>query len=318
MHKSTDEGSAQSAFFFALPSDFRTWPAVEQIGWLNELYQNHPVHPSPPVRTDEGFRRTAEWRLSEMPPRLRLRDSSLLEIGCGTGHFAEVVAPRVRRYVGVDIASHDHWDKVASRNKNVSFHNVDLTNRCEFCDQSFDVAVSWVVWEHLQHPKSMLRVARRLLRPGGHLIFKANVFTSAIASHLYRDIYFPWPHLLFRDCELVDFVRQKWISDGKTSAQKRCEEDFPTPCLYVNRLTLANYLQYFELQRWHVLSLRKIGRDLDEVFYRAFESELGRYPRSDLCLDFFTAILRKPRRERAYRMIESLFRLTKRLTARFI
>lgn len=268
-------------------------PYLTKIRELNERYHNRPVNKVTAERTEDGFRRRAESRLALIPSHLSLTGKRVLEIGCGSGHFGDVAAPLVKAYVGVDIEAHENWSTVAASRPNAEFWQGDLTATMPFESGSFDMIVSWVVWEHLEHPRSMLAVAQSLLRPGGYLIFKANVFTSAIGSHLYRDIYFPWPHLIFPEDALREFVREKWRLEGATSAEQRGEEPYPEPCLYVNCLSFAHYLWFFREQRWRLKRLRKQFRKIDEEFYQEFRHVLGRYPRHDLSLDFFTAVLRK-------------------------
>lgn len=276
---------------------------VDLLKMLNEEYACRPVHPNPPLRTDEAYATVAKGRLRHFPAWVSISGKRVLEIGCGSGHFGEVVAREASSYVGVDIESHSKWAELAGRYSNCEFHVIDLSQTAAFEPGSFDLIVSWVVWEHLRRPYAMLDAAQRLLRPGQYMILRANVHTSAIASHVYRDIYFPWPHLLFPENVLRDFLRMQNELRGRTSAAMRSEEAMPEPCLYVNRLVLANYLDYFRRTRWKVCRLSREERDLDREFLLRFEYVLGRYAEEDLALDFFTAVLQSPVRSSLGRRI---------------
>jgi len=80
-----------------------------------------------------------------------------------------------------------------------------------------------------------LEAGRDLLT--GDAIFhpRANFYRSAVASHLYRDVYFPWAHLLFTDSVFEEFHRH--IGQG---AQRP---------FWANKLTYAEYHRYFDLLR---------------------------------------------------------------------
>ena len=58
------------------------------------------------------------------------------------------------------------------------------------------------VWEHMEHPYAA--AVKDLLRPGGDSLNKRQLVPWA-SSHRYRDVFFPWPHLLFDDDVFVEF-----------------------------------------------------------------------------------------------------------------
>jgi hypothetical protein len=126
----------------------------------------------------------------------------------------------------------------------------------------------------------MLERTYRVLKPGGLAYIKANLYAGPKASHRYRDIYFPWPHLLFSD----DVIRDWDVKHGRE----------PRGSSWVNRLSWEQY------ERCIVdigFELREVKFDIatwDEGFYRRFEDMLGRYRRIDLSRDFFTVVLEKP------------------------
>ena len=108
---------------------------------------------------------------------------------------------------------------------------------------------------------------------------KANLHRGPQASHLYRDIPFPFPHLLFSD----EVISEALAKRGKSVPG----------VAWVNRLTWAHYEQYFREVGFRIRALRFRETPLDEEFYLRFEDILGRYPRWELTKDFFEVVLEK-------------------------
>ena len=90
---------------------------------------------------------------------------------------------------------------------------------------------------------------------------------------------FPFPHLLFTDDVFREFFRRRGLPEQGAS--------------WVNRLTWAEYENHFRRLGFRIRALQFTETDLDESFYRRFESVLGRYPRWDLTRDFFQVVLEK-------------------------
>jgi len=88
----------------------------------------------------------------------------LLDIGCGSQPYRNVLARNVPRYVGFDLPP-DRWSGRTNR--------ADVWGRAErlpFAEGSFDTVVSFQVLEHLREPWTVVAEAARVLRPGGCLI----------------------------------------------------------------------------------------------------------------------------------------------------
>ena len=87
----------------------------------------------------------------------------LLDIGCGTKPYAQLIKPYVTEHVGVDHESTFH-----------SKENVDLFGTAYVIpepDASFDSALCTAVLEHLEEPEQALRECYRVLKPGGVAIY---------------------------------------------------------------------------------------------------------------------------------------------------
>jgi ubiquinone/menaquinone biosynthesis C-methylase UbiE len=96
-------------------------------------------------------------------------DTSLLDLGCGTGVTAAVVAGR---YSGVDI-NPSYIDTAQRRYPHARFFAMDCS-RLGFPDASFDLATTIATTHHLTDAEleSMTLEALRVIRPGGafHII----------------------------------------------------------------------------------------------------------------------------------------------------
>jgi len=86
----------------------------------------------------------------------------VLDLGCGTGHSYELLAPR--ETVGVDL------DPAALSGQDRETHVADM-RRLPFTPQAFDAVVSIQSIEHVPDPEQVLAEVSRVLRPDGRAIF---------------------------------------------------------------------------------------------------------------------------------------------------
>jgi SAM-dependent methyltransferase len=100
----------------------------------------------------------------------RLRSEDVLEIGVGFGSHAQLLAPRARSYVGIDLTT----DAVGATKRRFALANVSGTilqmdaEMMDFPDASFDFIWSWGVIHHSADTGRILKEMHRVLRPGGH------------------------------------------------------------------------------------------------------------------------------------------------------
>ncbi len=129
-------------------------PISAQDFWLDHLGQAH---------------RFNDWVFSQFRDRL---GHDVLEIGCGTGNFTQLIAAAGHRVTGCDIDD-AYVAQAAQRLRPYPEARVmrkDAT-QAEF-GQSFDSVVLLDVLEHIEDDVGMLRRLRGALRPGGTLILK--------------------------------------------------------------------------------------------------------------------------------------------------
>jgi len=113
-------------------------------------------------------RRRAVTLVNELPGR------NVLEVGVGTGLALPHYLPS-KRITGIDLSA----EMLAQARKRVV--DRDLTNvvalremdaeATDFPDASFDIAVAMFVASVVPHPRALLEEMRRVVRPGGNLLF---------------------------------------------------------------------------------------------------------------------------------------------------
>jgi SAM-dependent methyltransferase len=251
---------------------------------LNAEYELKRVHRSPPPMDDAAERLKRKQKnvariAKQLSPYLDLRGKTVLDFGCGMGDLDLALArDHDCTVTGVDIKEHRSWAEL--QHPRVQRLVVDLShpgNADRFARQ-FDAIISISVLEHVKHPYRALEALRTVLVPRGVAWLKANLYRGPLASHRYREVYFPWPHLLFTD----EVFREFYQSLGRKPARPS----------WVNKLTHLHYRDYFERIGFEVLSEKFSTRPIDEAFYARFEDVLGRYPRSDLERDFIDVVIR--------------------------
>ena len=252
---------------------------AELLDQLNAEYTHRPLVPDPPSYTPQALAAAAHRRARWVHDMVGLAGRRTLEIGCGNGFEVWSLAHNLGCDAhGVDVAHYEPWDQLAG--PGVHFECADLAVRSPYPPASFDRIVSFTVWEHVTHPHRMLQAAFDLLRPGGMAWIRANLYAGPQASHRYRDIHFPWPHLLFSD----EVVRDWDVANGRA----------PIGLTWVNRLSWLHYEYYVREIGFELVHRNFTTAPFDENFYRRFEDVLGRYPRTDLSRDYLLMVLRKP------------------------
>lgn len=244
---------------------------------LNAEYRDRPLVASPRRTTPVSLDRQAKRRAENLDRRLGLRGKRVLEIGCGRGQLSAVLAQDYDcEVVGVDIVEYESWAELAS-SPGVTLLVHDVTSESNESLGKFDRILSLAVFEHVRRPYEGLDAIAELLGPDGRAYVSANLYRGPKASHRYREVYFPFPHLLFDDDVFAQFY-----------APTRHRHTGPA---WVNKLTAA---QYRERVRSIGLAIEQEWTDrtpLDREFYERFSDKLARYPIEDLETDFIHLVL---------------------------
>ena len=231
-----------------------------------------------PQRYDEeGRRKRAEKYVQELSTLLDLRGKRVLEIGPHLGDLSVMLASELGcEVVGIDPRSHPNWPELQQNHPSITMHEGSIAEPPEALeDNSFDLIISFVVWEHIRNPWSALKSCQRLLKPTGKKFLRANLYRSAIASHLYNTLDDPWPHLIYSPNEL----------------KARMKIDDLSWAFWVNKLTYQQYLFYFRQLGFFITHEKLYQAHFSQEYYDGKEQQLGLYPQWDLSTDFFEVVL---------------------------
>jgi len=121
----------------------------------------------------------------------------VLDIACGEGYGANLLARRAERVVGMDLSRKAVWHAAQRyRRPNLRFKIGD-GQRIPAEDRAFDLVVSFETIEHLPQPEIFLSEVKRVLAPGGILVISSPdraIYTERIGnmnafhcSEMYHD-----------------------------------------------------------------------------------------------------------------------------------
>lgn len=246
---------------------------------LNAEYASRPLVPVARANDVTGMTERGTRRLTEIHNAIDLAEKRVLEFGCGGGYEVWLLSHHLGADAhGIDIVERASWASL--RDERTHLTMADVAADRPYGPDMFDRIISSSVFEHVVHPGAAFAELYRILRPGGLAWISANLYRGPMASHRYREVYFPFPHLLFPDAVFREFYTRR----GRPGVQ----------AAWVNRLSWADYEALLTRVGFRIRSLRFSERPLDVAFYARFEAELGRYPRRDLERDFFRVVLEKP------------------------
>lgn len=162
--------------------------------------------PDAPSSQAVWFREHFWQAADEVLAYVDLEGKAVADIGSGDGiiDLALALRGRPRELVGFDVVptnttylleqAAEHAD-VAALPEQLSFRGSE-PERIDAPDASFDVVVTWSVFEHARDPLGLLREMRRIVRPGGVLFLQLWPFYhSAKGSHLWDWFPEPFHHL---------------------------------------------------------------------------------------------------------------------------
>jgi ArsR family transcriptional regulator len=99
------------------------------------------------------------------------REWVVADLGCGTGSMVALLAPHVRRVIGID-ASQEML--AAAHDRTAEFSNVELRpgalESLPLADASVDAALLTLVLHHVPSPAAAIAEAARVVKPGGRLL----------------------------------------------------------------------------------------------------------------------------------------------------
>lgn len=144
---------------------------------MTKNWDHHVVHAEEVARTD-GFRRLRDLIVAHAAPGA---DDVVVDVGAGTGLLALELAPRVRQVWAIDISA-GMAEYLRTKAASAGLDNVDVAVSSAvslpLVDDSADLVVSNYCFHHLSDAgkEQALSEVRRVLRPGGRLVFGDMMF----------------------------------------------------------------------------------------------------------------------------------------------
>jgi 2-polyprenyl-3-methyl-5-hydroxy-6-metoxy-1,4-benzoquinol methylase len=257
---------------------------------LNEEYRDRPIYPqrvqqareqgAPPETPEQRAERetvAAGKRLTTILQDVEPAGKVVLEVGCGEGWLTAILPEQagVARAIGIDARPAPVWEQ--RTDPRIAYVATDLAEERVFPPGSIDVALFQGL---LPHPLPVLAALFDLLKDGGAVWLRLNLFAARNASYRYREVFFPWPHLLFDDAVCEQFYEKHHGRAGQGFAR-------------VNRMTAAHFVQAAREIGYGIALLRRQVAPIDVPLYVRFVDRLGRHPALDLETDYLTLVLRK-------------------------
>ncbi|MEA3225553.1 MAG: carbamoyltransferase C-terminal domain-containing protein, partial [Planctomycetota bacterium] len=164
-------------------------------------------------------------RRSGLPPALDRAigyNSTVLEVGCGTGQLTNFLGISCRRVIGTDICSNSLRLGEQFRREHqldrVRFVQMDLFRPC-FKPEQFDVILCCGVLHHTSDPLAGFRILLPLLKPGGHVVIGLYNRYGRLLTDLRRRVFrctggrFKWIDPILRSGSLSKAQKQAWFAD---------------------------------------------------------------------------------------------------------
>ena len=152
--------------------------------------QGHNQIFKPSYATDKRLERRADYIISQFTST---QDIDVLEIGCGMGIMANMIAGKIKtNFLGVDLC--EPFIAAARRNftnPTLSFEVMDFNKAEDFMHKRFDYIIGNGILHHLYYNlDSALVNIRRLLKPGGKMIFLEPNIYNPYVSLIFKNSYF--------------------------------------------------------------------------------------------------------------------------------
>jgi 2-polyprenyl-3-methyl-5-hydroxy-6-metoxy-1,4-benzoquinol methylase len=152
--------------------------------------QGHNQIFKPSYATDKRLERRADYIISQFTSTQNIE---VLEIGCGMGIMANMLAGKTTaKVLGVDLC--EPFIEAARKefnNPRLSFEIMDFNKAEDFINRKFDYIIGNGILHHLYyHLDSALVNIRKLLKPGGKMIFLEPNIYNPYVSLIFKNSYF--------------------------------------------------------------------------------------------------------------------------------
>lgn len=155
-----------------------------------------------------------------------LGGKAILEVGCGNGDLARMIAGnyKSKSVVGIDPMLSSWWGVGESAGDNWRIMNGDA-EELAFADNSFDAVISISTFEHIKNTKKALSEIKRVLKPFGRFYTTFCPLWTSVAGHHFfasgdtswnpkhlRAIP-PWGHLYMDEAEMREHLERESVEE---------------------------------------------------------------------------------------------------------
>jgi 2-polyprenyl-3-methyl-5-hydroxy-6-metoxy-1,4-benzoquinol methylase len=144
------------------------------------------------LRDRDRYLRTFRLR-SKVIDRYKTSIGRVLDIGCAAGFFLKVMQEKGWETTGVEISA--FMADFARTELNLENVFSGTLEEQQFEAESFDVITLWDVIEHLENPRSVLAMTKRLLKKDGIVVLETQNVESVFARLMGRR----WHHYKFEE-----------------------------------------------------------------------------------------------------------------------
>ncbi len=162
---------------------------------------------------------------------ITIEGRQVADIGCGDGttDLGLVMRGRPERLVGYDVRPVD--EQALARSAQAAEVADELPANLEFArsepdrlpalDETFDVVVSWSLFEHVENPVALLGEIRRILKPDGVFLLQVfPFFLSEHGGHLWMHYDEAFPHLVHPRDEILARIEGRPGTDPASTADE--------------------------------------------------------------------------------------------------
>lgn len=215
--------------------------------------------------------------------------ATILDIGCSWGYLLKYIEENFKpvKMIGTDIRPwweiEEHgWDYNALGDR-LRLIASDLTEVEEIPAESIDLAMCTSVLQYLtpENVEANIEKAYSLIKPGGEMILRTRVWTSAIGADLHREIELPYAHLLYSKAETDKIL-----------------EEMGNPTKYLNWLDSNSYLAIFHRVGFEMIDVRRrMNHHAENVASRVLEMYSWADPKEVLCAELEVRMVKPFERE---------------------
>lgn len=164
-------------------------------------------------------------------------DLTVVDLGCGTGFFADILASRYQQVIGLDISTKMLNFAKENRNKEIAWVEADAY-KLPFATHSIDMIYSNLMIQWCDNLDVVYQEIFRVLKPGGLFIF-----TTLIDGTLF-ELKSSWAQV-DDDKHVIDFKSDKYLTSLFNSHQSKIIEENCQDIIleYENVLHLARELK---------------------------------------------------------------------------